>query len=86
VNGVVSRPFTAGSAVDLDVNLRIASTSLIRVDMNVAYVPLMAWTITNKVNKVSDADDADKSVTGLMLSTTAFGRVRQGPSLPCADC
>lgn len=81
VNGVETRPFTIGSGADLDANLRIPSTSVIRVDMSTAYVPLLAWTIKDTVSRSNGT-----SAVGLGLADTAFGRVRQGPALTCGDC
>ncbi len=81
VNGTDTTPFSAGSAVTLDPNLIIPGTSVIRVQMDIAYVPLIAWTITGTVNKANGA-----SVVGLGMSRTAFGRVRQGAAVTCSNC
>jgi len=82
VNGVASRPFNPGSAVTLDANLRIPSTTVIQVQTNLAYVPLIPWTITGRTNNAAGA-----SVIGIGMAKTAFGRIRQGGSgVTCSNC
>ncbi|MGH6860306.1 MAG: TadE/TadG family type IV pilus assembly protein [Phyllobacterium sp.] len=81
VNGVDSRPFTPGSNADLDADLRIPGTAVIRVDTSTAYVPLIAWTMENSVLMSNGT-----AATGLNLAQTAYGRVRQGGSVACGGC
>ncbi|EJN05287.1 TadE/TadG family type IV pilus assembly protein [Phyllobacterium sp. YR531] len=81
VNGVESRPFTKGTIVALDSNVAIKNTSVIRVDMTMAYVPLIAWTITKTVSKADGT-----AAIGLDLTQQAYGRVRIGQSTKCSDC
>lgn len=81
VNGVDTTPFQAGTAVALDANLLIPSTSVIRVQMNIAYVPIIAWTIEGQVNTA-----AGESMVGLDMARTSFGRVRQGGGVACSNC
>lgn len=84
VNGVDTTPFTAGSSVPANANLTnllIPGTSMIRVQMSIAYVPLVAWTIESSVNTA-----AGSSVVGLAMEKTSYGRVRQGTSVNCTNC
>jgi Flp pilus assembly protein TadG len=81
VNGTDTTPFQPGTAVALDANLIIPGTSVIRVQMNIAYVPLIAWTIEGQVNTA-----AGDSVVGLSMAKTSFGRVRQGGAVTCSNC
>jgi Flp pilus assembly protein TadG len=80
-NGVESTPYTAGSTANINANLLIPGTSVIRVETNIAYVPLIAWTIKGKVSTANGT-----SVTGLAMANTSFGRVRQGAAVACSDC
>ncbi|MEK1853400.1 MAG: hypothetical protein AAAC48_16420, partial [Phyllobacterium sp.] len=81
-NGVESTPYPAGSAANINANLLIPSTSVIRVETNIAYVPLIAWTIKDKTTTAKGT-----SVTGLAMAKTSFGRVRQGAAaVTCSDC
>lgn len=76
-NGVETR----GSGATLDANLNIPGTSIIRVDMNIAYVPLLAWTIESTVRMSNGT-----STIGLALADTEFGPVRQGAAPTCGNC
>lgn len=82
VNGIETRPFTKGTVVTIDSNLLIKKTSVIRVDMSIAYVPMIAWTITGAVEKADGS-----AAVGIGLSDQSFGRVRIGQSsTTCSDC
>lgn len=81
-NGVETTPCPAGSAANINANLLIPSTSVIRVETNIAYVPLIAWTIKDKTTTAKGT-----FVTGLGMAKTSFGRVRQGAAaVTCSDC
>jgi Flp pilus assembly protein TadG len=81
-NGVESTPYAAGSTVSINANLLIPGTTMIRVETNIAYVPLIAWTIKDKTTTASGT-----AVTGLAMAKTFFGRVRQGgTAVTCSDC
>lgn len=81
VNLVYSKPYVAGSAVALDPNILIPSTSVIRVEMSIGYVPLMAFYMKNVITKANGT-----SAIGITMPKTAYGRVRQGESVACSDC
>lgn len=81
VNGADTTPFQPGTAVALDANLLIPGTSVIRVQMNIAYVPIIAWTIAGHVDTA-----AGDNVVGLSMAKTSFGRVRQGGAVACSNC
>lgn len=74
-------PYSAGSAVALNANLLVPSTSVIRVEMKIAYVPLMAFIMKDTVTTATGA-----SAIGITMPKTIFGRVRQGTSVACSDC
>ena len=61
----------------LDPNLLIPSTSVIRVEMSIAYVPLMAFYMKNVITKANGT-----SAIGITMPKTAYGRVRQGSIVP----
>jgi len=81
VNLTYTRPYVAGSAVALDPNLLIPSTSVIRVEMSIAYVPLMAFYMKNVVTTATGV-----SAIGITMPKTSYGRIRQGTSVTCSDC
>ncbi|QND51775.1 pilus assembly protein [Phyllobacterium sp. 628] len=81
VNQTVSTPYTKGSNITVDANLNNPGTSIVRVETQIAYIPLIAWTIKNTVNT-----SVGTSGPGLAMSKTYYGRVRQGPSVACSDC
>ncbi|PSH59968.1 pilus assembly protein [Phyllobacterium endophyticum] len=81
VNLTYTTPYAAGSAVALDANVLIPDTSVIRVEMKIAYVPLMAFVINDTVTTA-----AGVSAVGLTMPKTSYGRVRQGKSVACSDC
>lgn len=74
-------PYSAGSAVALNANLLVPSTSVIRVEMKIAYVPLMAFIMKDTVTTAKGT-----SAIGITMPKTIFGRVRQGTSVACSDC
>ncbi len=74
-------PYAAGSVVVLDSNLLIPSTSVVRVEMKIAYVPLMAFLMKDTVTTAKGA-----SAIGISMPKTIYGRVRQGTSVACSDC
>lgn len=81
VNGVDTVPFAKNSAITLEPSLLIKDSSVVRVDMSIAYVPLMAWTIKSTTSKANGT-----SAVGITLSDRAFGRVRIGKSATCTAC
>lgn len=82
VNGTESRPFNAGSAATLDANLRIPSTTVVQVKAELAYVPIIPWTITGQTNTAAGA-----SVIGIHMSKNTYGRIRQGSNaVTCTNC
>lgn len=81
VNGIDTIPFTKTSAITLEPSLLIKDSSVIRVDMSIAYVPLMAWTIKSQTSKANGV-----SAVGITLSDRSFGRVRMGKSAKCTAC
>ena len=81
VNLTYTTPYKAGDAVALNANLLVPSTSVIRVEMSVAYVPLMAFYMKNAVTTATGASEI-----GITMAKTAYGRVRQGTSLTCSGC
>jgi Flp pilus assembly protein TadG len=74
-------PYAAGSVVALDSNLLVPSTSVVRVEMKIAYVPLMAFVMKDTVTTAKGA-----SAIGITMPKTIYGRVRQGTSVTCSDC
>jgi Flp pilus assembly protein TadG len=74
-------PYVAGSVVALDSNLLVPSTSVVRVEMKIAYVPLMAFVMKDTVTTAKGA-----SAIGITMPKTIYGRVRQGTSVTCSDC
>lgn len=82
VNGSETRPYNAGSAITLDANLRIPSTTVVQVEMKLAYAPRVPWTITGKTNTAAGA-----SIIGIPMSKTSYGRIRQGSNaVTCSNC
>lgn len=82
-NQSITTPYTKGSTVAVDPNLRIAGTSItfIRVETTIAYIPLIAWTMKDPVNT-----SISTSGKGIAMGKTIYGRVRQGSAVACSNC
>lgn len=83
VNQSVTTPYAKGSTIAIDPNLRVAGTDItfVRVETNIAYLPLIAWTMQNPV----DTSGGIKG-KGIPMAKTIYGRVRQGKAVACSNC
>ncbi len=72
-------PYAALSAVVIPVNLRIADTFLIKVETELAYIPLTSWSI--KDNKTTPGGKAS-----VPMSETYYLRPRVTPEIACTGC
>lgn len=74
----ISTPYTKGSTIAIDSNLKIPASNFVRVETSIAYIPLVAWTIKDSVNTSSPS---------IAMGKMIYGRIRQGAdSVACTNC
>lgn len=78
----ISTPYTKGSTITIDPNLKIPTSNFVRVETSIAYIPLVAWTMKDTVNTSKGT-----SGPGIVMGKMIYGRIRQGAdAVACTNC
>lgn len=77
----ISTPYTKGSAITIDANLKIPTSNFVRVETSIAYIPLIAWTMKDTVKT-----SIGTSGPGIAMGKMIYGRIRQGDAVACTNC
>lgn len=71
----------AGSTTTVPSTLNIRNTFLIRVESDLGYKPIIAWSASN-----SQAVGLTSAFSNISMSETYYLRPRRSPTIPCSDC
>ena len=81
VAGVASRGAAATTATTVPAALRVANTFLIRVESNLGYTPVIAWSASSQ-QKLG----LTSAFSNINMGETYFLRPRRSVAIPCSDC
>lgn len=81
VGSSTSTPYVKKSLVDIPASLRTKGAFLIKVETELAYLPLIAWTINDTVTTHTGITGK-----GISMAETYYLRPRLVEIIPCSDC
>ena len=83
VGSTYSADAKAGDPTTVPPTLNIRNTFLIRVESDLGYVPVIAW---SKDNEKAKSFGLLSTFSDINMSETYYLRPRRSPTIPCSDC
>ena len=81
VNGATSVDAAKTSTTTVPTSLKVAGTFLIRVESDLAYVPIIAWSADSQ-----ERIGLTSAFSHISMSETYYLRPRRSTTIPCGDC
>ena len=73
----------AGSTTTVPATLKIRNTFVVRVESDLGYIPVIAWSATDEKAK---SFGLLSTFSNINMSETYYLRPRRSPTIPCSDC
>jgi Flp pilus assembly protein TadG len=83
VGNTYSADATPNTITTVPTNLKIRNTFVIRVESDLGYIPVIAWSATDEKAK---SFGLLSTFSNINMSETYYLRPRRSPTIPCSDC